>query len=176
MIENEFSRIARLDSLPDAERSIVLSADADERAALARRFGLVSIDRLEAEGATRRAGAIVHFAGRLVADVVQTCIATGDPLPAHVASDFVLRFVPEEMVATEEEEFELDEADCDTLPYDGGAIDLGEAVAETLLLALDPFPRGPDADAVLREAGVRQEGEEEPSGPFAALKGLIGKP
>ena len=53
------------------------------------------------------------------------------------------------------------------------ATDLG-AVAETLALSLDPFPRAPDADAVLRAAGVLSE-DEAVTGPFAALKGLKDK-
>ena len=75
---------------------------------------------------------------------------------------------PEEQIAAQEE-IELDADDCDTIGYDGAAVDLGEAAAETLYLALDPFPRAPDADAKLKAAGVIGEGE---AGPFAALKGL----
>jgi uncharacterized protein YutE (UPF0331/DUF86 family) len=53
--------------------------------------------------------------------------------------------------------------------YTDGAIDLGEAVAQTMALALDPFPRSTNAEAALREAGVISEEE---AGPFGALKGL----
>jgi hypothetical protein len=38
-----------------------------------------------------------------------------------------------------------------------------------MALALDPFPRAPDADDVLKAAGVLSEGE---AGPFAALRAL----
>ena len=171
---SEFPHLVPLDSLAETGRRITLAADEAERAALARRFGLIAIDALAADGEARRAGPLVHFAGRLVADVVQSCVATGDPVAAHVDSDFVLRFVPREMEPVHDE-VELSEEDCDTIVYDGGAIDLGEAVAETLSLELDPFPRSPDADAVLRAAGVKSEEEIAPSGPFAALKGLLGK-
>jgi len=70
------------------------------------------------------------------------------------------------------DEVELSEDDCDTVEFTGSAIDLGEAAAETLVLSLDPFPRAAGADAVLREAGVLEEGE---AGPFAALKALKDK-
>jgi uncharacterized protein YutE (UPF0331/DUF86 family) len=60
----------------------------------------------------------------------------------------------------------------DTVFYSGGAIDLGEAAAETLALALDPFPRSPAAAAALKEAGVLSEEE---AGPFGALAGLRDK-
>ena len=52
------------------------------------------------------------------------------------------------------------------------SIDIGEAAAETLALALDPYPRAPDAGEALKAAGVK--GEEE-AGPFAALAALKGK-
>jgi len=167
----EFPRPVRLDTLGAGERAITIAAEAGERAALARRFGLVSLDRLEASIRLKRAGPAVHAEGSLHAELVQSCVATGDPLPLALDETFVLRFLPEEMVDAATEELELSEEDCDTVPYTGGAIDIGEAVAETLALALPPFPRGPHADAALRAAGVLSEGEVE-GGPFAALKGL----
>ncbi|MBN9990995.1 hypothetical protein JND45_16805, partial [Listeria monocytogenes] len=63
----------------------------------------------------------------------------------------------------------------DTMPYDGAAIDLGEAAAETMALALDPFPRGPNAAAALRAAGVISEEEAKPAGALAGLKGLLAR-
>ncbi|PTQ13357.1 hypothetical protein CLG96_04465 [Sphingomonas oleivorans] len=168
MIENEFSRPVRLDILGDAPRRIEIEADEAERAALARRFGLVAIGRLEAEAALTRIGSIVSAEGRLRAEAVQSCVATGNPLPAMIDTAFSLRFVPEEE-GEQAEEIELSEADCDVVTYEGGAVDLGEAAAETLALSLDPFPRSSDADAVLKAAGVLEEGE---AGPFGALKAL----
>ena len=67
---------------------------------------------------------------------------------------------------------ELAEGELDEIDYEGSAVDLGEAAAQTLALALDPFPRSPTADEKLRAAGVI--GEEE-AGPFAALKALKDK-
>lgn len=171
---SEFARPLRLDTLGEGERTIELAADPAERAALARRFGLIAIDALTASARVRRAAGIVHVEGEFAARVTQSCIATGDPLPVAVNEPFRLRFAPEGSDEAHDE-MELSAEDCDTIPYEGGAIDLGEAVAETLALALDPFPRGPQADAALRAAGVAKEGEEEPSGPFAGLATLRGK-
>ena len=53
--------------------------------------------------------------------------------------------------------------------------DLGEAVAQSFALLLDPFPRSPNADAVLKAAGVKEEGEVGPFGALAALKDKLGK-
>jgi uncharacterized metal-binding protein YceD (DUF177 family) len=168
----EFSRLARIDTLGEGGRSMAVEADPAERAALAQRFGLIALDALWAEAALRREGDVVFAEGRIKASVVQACVATGGPVAAAIDEPFVLRFVPEGADAGEE--LELDAEDFDTIDYQGGAVDLGEAVAETLALSLDPFPRAADADAVLKAAGVLSE-DEVVTGPFAALKGLKDK-
>jgi uncharacterized metal-binding protein YceD (DUF177 family) len=100
--------------------------------------------------------------------VVQACVATGEPVPETIEERFALRFLPEG--TPEGDELELSPEECDTMFFEGSAIDLGEAAAETLALALDPFPRAPNADAILREAGVLREDEVQPYSAFAALK------
>ena len=163
----EFSRPLRLDTIGAGEREIVIEADADERKALAGRFRLLAIERLAATVAVKRDAAGVLASDHLSGAVVQACSVTGDPVPAEIEEDFAIRFLPEGSGSGDE--VELSEEDCDTVFYAGGAIDLGEAVAETLALALDPFPRSPGAEAALREAGVLSEEE---AGPFAALAAL----
>jgi uncharacterized metal-binding protein YceD (DUF177 family) len=165
----EFSRPVRLDSLGGQPRVEQIDANEEEREALAVRFGLIAIDRLDATAECVREGDVIDAVGRLVADVVQSCVASAEPVPAHIDEPFRLRFVPAQSLESAAEEVELNEADCDVVGYSGGAIDLGEAVAETLALALDPFPRSPNAEAALREAGVLSE---EDAGPFAVLKEL----
>ncbi len=170
----ELSRPVRIDTLGEGVRTIMVEADAAECAALAVRFGLLSLDSLSAQAALRRDGDTLFAEGRIRAAVVQACVATGGPVPAAIDEPFILRFVPEGQDAGEE--VELDAEDFDTIGYEGSAIDLGEAVAETLALGLDPFPRAADADAVLKAAGVLSEDEAaEATGPFAALKALKDK-
>lgn len=167
MIAPEFSRPQRLDAIGKGEHRVEISADAGERAALAKRFALIAIDRLDAVMTVHRDATGVVARGHLSGAVIQPCSVTGDRVPAQVEEDFAIRFVPEG--TPEGDEVELSDADCDTVFYAGGAIDLGEAAAETLALALDPFPRSPGADAALRNAGVLGEDE---TGPFAALAKL----
>lgn len=168
----EFSRPVRIDTLGEGGRSLSIEADAAERAALAERFGLTALDALSADAALRREGDLVFADGRITASVVQACVASGAPVPAKIDESFTLRFVPEGQETGAE--IELDAEDFDTIDYAGSAIDLGEAVAETLALSLDPFPRSPDADAILKAAGVLSE-DEVVTGPFAALKALKDK-
>jgi hypothetical protein len=79
-----------------------------------------------------------------------------------------VRFVPDAYAGTPDEEFELSAEDCDTLPLEG-RIDLGELAAETLALALDPYPRWEGADAVAEQGMLADEFD---AGPFAGLKAL----
>jgi uncharacterized metal-binding protein YceD (DUF177 family) len=169
----EFSRPLRLDRIGAGDSVSNVVADAGERAAVARRFDLLSLDRLEADYTVRRDAIGVIASGRLRARVVQPCIATGAPVPAAIDTPFTLRFLPEPGEDAPDE-VELDEEDCDTIFYTGAAIDLGEAAAQTLALALDPFPRAPDAEEALREAGVKRE-DEVASGAFAGLAALRDK-
>jgi uncharacterized metal-binding protein YceD (DUF177 family) len=167
----EFSRLYRLDELGGGVRVVTIEANEAERAALAARFGLIGIDTLAVTAELVREGDAVIATGKLRADVVQACVASGDPVPARIAEDFALRFLPEAEVDAAEE-VELHENDLDVIPYEGSAVNLGEAAAQTLALALDPFPRAPDAEEKLRAAGVI--GEED-AGPFATLKALRDK-
>jgi hypothetical protein len=68
---------------------------------------------------------------------------------------------------TEDEEIELEADDCDEIEFAGEMFDLGEAVAQSLGLAIDPYAEGPDADAARTAAGIVQEGEVR--GPLADL-------
>jgi uncharacterized metal-binding protein YceD (DUF177 family) len=178
MTAPEFARPHRLDQIGTGESQVHIAAEPQERAALAIRFDLLAIDSLESDCAIRRDASGIVARGRIKAQVTQACIATGDPVPATIDEDFAIRFLPESD-DDPADEIELDADECDTVFYTGSAIDLGEAAAETLALALDPFPRSPNAEEILRQAGVLSEEEArrlaEESGPFGALAELKGK-
>ncbi|MEJ7935899.1 DUF177 domain-containing protein [Sphingobium sp. AN558] len=168
----EFSRIVRIDQIGRLAATTHISAKEAERTALARRFRLLALDRLDADYALSMDGTGIVARGRVRAALAQPCVATGVPVPESIDTDFTLRFVRDDAPMDEGAELEIDAEDCDTIGYDGQVIDMGEAVAETVALAMAPYPRSPDADAVLREAGVI--GEEQAS-PFAVLLALKGQ-
>ena len=168
----EFSRPIRIDTIGEVPRTLSVEANEEERRALAGRFGLVAIDRLAAELSLRRNGAEVIASGRFVAKVTQSCVASGAPVEAMIEDRFEILFQPERDEDAADQEVELGENEMDVVFHDGAAIDVGEAVAETLALALDPYPRAPDAEAALKAAGVKSEEE---AGPFGALAGLRDK-
>jgi uncharacterized metal-binding protein YceD (DUF177 family) len=165
MIE-DFAHRLTLDRIRDGER-IDLIADESERGAIAERLDLSSLDRLEAHASLSRDGDRVRASGRVAAALEQRCVVTGEPVAAHVDEAFEIAFVPEPQLG--DEEIELRPEDCDVVFHDGGTIDLGSAIADTLALALEPYPRSASAEAALRESGVLSEEE---AGPFAALAAL----
>lgn len=165
--ESEFPRM--FDVRQCEGKQVRLEADEAERAALSRRFGIVRIDRLEADLVLRRRDRTVEAEGTLEADIVQPCAVSAEDLPVAVREPIAVRFVPEARSYTHDEEIELTAEECDEIEYAGSHFDLGEAVAQTLALAIDPFLTGPDAE----QARKRPEfNEEDDAGPFAALKGL----
>ncbi|HUD92020.1 DUF177 domain-containing protein [Sphingobium sp.] len=168
----EFSRPVKADQVKRLTGDTHIEADAAEREALARRFGLSAFDRLEADYSLTEENGAIMARGRVRAALAQPCVATGVPVPETIDTDFLLRFVVEGEGVPEGEELELDAEDCDTIGFDGQVVDMGEAVAETVALAMTPFPRSPEADTYLKEAGVLSE---EQASPFAALLGLKDK-
>jgi uncharacterized metal-binding protein YceD (DUF177 family) len=168
----EFSYEVDAETVSDSPRRFEIGADEAERRRLAGRFRLLGIDRLSADVTLQRRAGIIHADGEVDAEITQACVVTDEPLEARVRAPFHVRYVPDALGGPGEEEVELSAEDCDTLPLDGGRIDLGELAAETLALALDPYPRSPDADAVTR---AREAEQSEDAGPFAALKALKDK-
>jgi uncharacterized metal-binding protein YceD (DUF177 family) len=161
----EFSR--PIDERQLTAKPIAIEAAAEERKALARRFGLVAIKQLQANVSIERAGEAIMARGRLSASIVQSCAVSGEDLPVRIDEPLALRFVP--AAQPEAEELELAEGDLDEIPFEGHVFDLGEAVAQSLALAIDPYATGPEADRVRKETGLSDEAA---SGPFAALAAL----
>jgi uncharacterized metal-binding protein YceD (DUF177 family) len=160
----EFSRLvplARVGSVPLRQE---IAADDGERVALARRFGLVSLDRLHAAvELVRRENGLILLEGEIEAAFVQECVITLDPLPGSLTEQFTLLFGPPEAEAAaggaagDDTAFE---------PLAGDRIDIGEAVAQELSLRLPAFPRCPDAPVEIAEPAAG-------STPFAALARLL---
>ena len=165
---SDFAHRLPLDQIRDGDR-IDICADECERSSVAERLGLLSLDRLEAHATLSRDGEKVRACGRLKAVLEQACVATGDPCPAHVDEPFELSFLPEPRIKGAEDEIELGGTDLDIIFHDGSAIDLGGAIADTLALSVDPYPRSAGANAALKEAGIMTETE---ASPFAVLAKL----
>lgn len=165
---SEFDHRLPLDQIRDGDR-LDLNADEAECVSIAERLGLRALDRFEAHAVLTRDSRKIRATGRIKASLEQSCVATGDAVPAHVDEPFDIIFLPEPKAGRPDEEIELGAGELDTMFHDGSAIELGSAIVDSLALALDPYPRSAGADAALKEAGVLSEEE---AGPFAALAAL----
>ena len=153
----EFSHVVRVHDIGTAVRRETLVARPGERAGLAARFDLLALDRFEAVlDVVREAGGI-RVRGRLSASGAQPCSISREPVPFALDEPIDLRF--SDAAVPTAEEIELSEPDLDTLPLDGDDLDLGEAAAQTLGLALDPYPRAPDEVRAAAERFVISEDE-----------------
>ena len=121
MSANEFSHILRLDEIGGA-RELRVTANEEERATLAKRFGLISLDRLEAELTILHEGDDIHASGTILAEVQQSCIASSEAVRTEIREEVRIRFAPEIDHEGSHEpgaEFELGKDDCEIIFHDG---------------------------------------------------------
>ncbi|HEY3908756.1 MAG TPA: DUF177 domain-containing protein [Stellaceae bacterium] len=174
MIEDaapEFSRPVRLAGLGSAPFRQQIEANADERQRLARRFDLVALDRLVATVTlSRRDGDAVLLEAVLEAAFVQTCVVTLDPVTGAVRREFTMLYGP---AGEDQAEIELGLEESVFEPLTGDAIDIGEAVAQELSLALPEFPRHSDAPPA---GPIEAAAADAIEPPFAALARLRAVP
>jgi uncharacterized metal-binding protein YceD (DUF177 family) len=174
MIAPEFSRPVALDRIGLKEKSYEISADARECAALAKRLGIPAVDSFDATIRLRLTGGggLVRLSGRIKAALTQICVVTLEPIPTAVEEDFSRVYSVEAGDEMAEVVVEMDEDDVPD-PVENGQIDIGEAAAEHLALAMDPFPRAPDAAFAAPDEPEEPEEEAElPRSPFAGLAAL----
>ncbi len=162
----EFSRPLQTDRVPKLGSTEKLTADPKELAALAKRMNLPALHELKAEiRATPWRGGCMRLEGHLAADVEQVSVISLESFRQMLKLPVLRYFLAAGATAPDDE----DDAD----PIIHGSIDLGEVVAETLALELDPYPRKPGEDfAAHIEA---DDAAPQKESPFAALA-KSGKP
>lgn len=172
---SEFSRAIVIDPWPQGGVAIEVQAEAAEREALARRFGVFEVTRLAGHGRLDRSddGREIRFRGRIEAEVVQTCVLSLEPVPSSIREAVERRYWIGPGAPPEQDPDVVDPDEEDLEPLPGRAIDLGEVLAEELALALEPYPRAAGAEPAVSDlgAGTSLGGpEKEPSAsPFAVL-------
>ncbi|UIP06701.1 DUF177 domain-containing protein [Erythrobacter sp. SDW2] len=161
----ELSRPIKLRAIKND--TVLVEADETERAALATRLGLTSIESLRSEVTLDPDGAKVAATGWLHAELTQACAISFEDFPVTINEPLALVFVPAqaETAPAYDEEIELGAEDLDQIEYEGDSFDLGEAIAQSLALAIDPYAEGPNADATRARAGIITD--DTPGGPLA---------
>jgi len=148
-------------------------ADQAEREAMAKVSGLREIVSASASlDMSLKSGGRVHVTGRVRARIGQTCVVTLDPIENEIDEPVDLMFAPPEQIpnlsALVDEAAGSDaEIPDPPEPIINGVIDLGRLATDALFLAVDPYPRKPDA---VFEPPV--ETADPNDHPFAALRAL----
>ncbi len=114
----------------------------------------------------------------LTASVVQSCAVSGEDFEVAIQEPVDLRFVRESTLRSVsnddgELEVELTADDSDEIEFSGDTFDLGEAIAQSLGLAIDPYAEGPNAEAARKSAGLG--GDDAPLGPMAEALAALNK-
>ncbi len=168
------TRDYNLARLGNAGDRVHFAADEDQRAALAKWSGVVSVERLEAEVDIRKISATrFGLSFHLTADVTQSCVVTLEPVVSHLDRRFdrELHFAggPIRHKALESEPELVLDADPDEGPEEIQSLhyDLAVPVLEEYALSLDPYPRRQGV-----EFAPENDPEDRPESPFAVLKGL----
>lgn len=147
-----------------------VTADAEERAALAESVGIPDVKSVTAELTIRPArGGAFQIRGAVDADVVQTDVVTLDPVEQHLHEEIDVTLLPAESVGKPGEVVLVDPL-AEEAPevFHRGRIELGAIVAEHVALGLDPYPRSPGVEF---EPHVEDDTSDRVS-PFAKLKQL----
>ena len=147
---------------PDSPNLFEIVASDEERQSLTSRFEFLGVLSLSAEISIQKSSPDCwDVAGKLKGEVVQACGVTGFPLRETV--DFLIeeRYV-RNAISQEEVEVCLDEAE----PLENGAISIGEMLAQSLAIAVKPWPRAPEAPETYTS------GKKLPDNPFAGLARL----
>jgi uncharacterized metal-binding protein YceD (DUF177 family) len=162
--------------IPDTGLHRDMEADQAARDAMALVAGVrdISIARASFDLAPRSGGQ-VHVTGRVQARIGQTCVVTLEPIENAIDEAVDLTFVPGEQLRQSVQSTDnVPDDDTETAdppePIENGIIDLGRLATDVLYLAIDPYPRKPDA-AFQPPADAAADPEDH---PFAALKALRG--
>ena len=131
----ELHRPMLLDRIGPNGLDVTVEATPAECAALAARMQLPAVHAVSCTfHLVREDRDTILARGHLKARVTQTCIVSLEDFEAPVEEVFRICFVP-----AGEETDDLDPESDDEIPYEGNVIDLGEAAAEQLALALAPI-------------------------------------
>jgi hypothetical protein len=160
-VVNEFSRPLQVDRVPALGCHERIAADEKECAALAKRLGLPKIHSL---GGMLKAvpwrGGGLKITGTLNARVDQVSVVSLEIFTSD------LEFAVERYFLSPRAGNPAEEEDVDII--ENGSVDLGEILAETMALELDPYPR--EAGEVFND--IEEQPEPAKVSPFTALSKL----
>lgn len=146
------------------------AATVEERQELARVLDIQTCGRLEIDYKIQplRSG-LYRLTGRLLADIVQPCVITLEPVEQHIDEALNIELRPTDMLpeSADGEQDILQAPDIE--PIEDDVVNVGLIVLEHLSTAIDPYPRLPGAELDVANAAAGQGAK-----PFEVLRKLKG--
>ena len=175
IVSPPLSRTFRVDELKEGEERTI-EVNRAERETIAALLDLAALDRLNFAFCLHRRGqGRVALHGTLAAAVTQTCVVSLEPVESALEVPVEVEFWPipmiDDLAASPDEAASHGTLDWPE-PIEGGKIDLGPVIYETLATALDPYPKREGVSFEWSEAGGAGGEPEQAESPFAALKRL----
>jgi len=131
--------------LSERGAELTLSPDGDERARIAAWLGALEVPRLAATVRLARLDdGVYQYEAEFIADVVQACVVTLEPVPAHHTGTTTRRYrVIAKASRRAPRDVEIDPGGDEDAPeaLSSSVLDLAAPVLEELSLILDPYPR-----------------------------------
>ncbi len=180
----EWSFTVDVEKISTEPKRFQFAADERQRIDLARRLGIVSVEKAECIATIQKvSGGTYHALGTVRADVTQSCVVSLAPVPASIEDEFegwysdkdanAVSFAKarsEREVKKGQTEIEVLEESVDPEPVIGGKVDIGELATQYLSLALDPYPQADGVAHVYTAPAPDKDGAELRKSPFEALK------
>lgn len=184
-IKPEWSHEILADKVTQTPYMVSFSATEQECRDVTRRLDVTEVKNLKAEiTLTRKEGAIkIHATGSVMADVVQQCVVSLEPVESHIETTLEAWFADNRDVVSLDRvrldkkskvldaEIEVPDEKSDPEPIIDGRIELGEIAIQHLALSIDPYPHA--EGAVYKDVCEHPEalsGKEARHKPFAGLK------
>ncbi|WP_457094427.1 YceD family protein [Microvirga sp. P5_D2] len=161
------SRLVDVMNIPPRGQENRVEASAEERAALAKDFGLPGIRALSCDFKLTSTAKGIHVTGVVKASITQICVVTLEPFDSDIEEEVEVDFAKSSGMPAEPPTDINDYEPPDEII--NGQVDLGALMAEFLALGLDPYPRKPGVDFDFRDPA------DEKDSPFAALNKLKGE-
>ena len=127
-----FNRMVKLDAVGAMGLEYSFIAEPGECAALATRYEILAVAGLRATADLERTGAGARARVHFIADVVQSCVITLEPVEARIDQRFEVKFMPQDGAKSVENSGAAEQSVLagDMAPICDGVFDLGAVVAE----------------------------------------------
>lgn len=156
-------------------KTVRLSPTAAERQAIADRLLLVGLPAFVAEVTVTplKKNRLLQVSGQITATVTQECVVSLEPFDSAIDTEFdeVYDRDASELGSEDDDAPWAEAADVPEF-LEGDVLDLADIAAQHLSLALEPFPRKPDASLDAGGGEGVSINAPERDNPFAALKAL----